>query len=341
MLNNSGKTVKLLKLRAVLLFPKTNWDSNKQKQMEKIKSYSEFIGEKSGVTESKKDVAGFKEVIEVVGLGKMKAKLDTGNTAYNAIICQDYFEKDGNVKFDYNGKEYEYPVVKHVRIWHHGKSTERPVIKVDLIFNGKTYKDELVDLKISDLTGTRTYRSRMLLCKKFMEKANVIIDPSKDFNLTDEKEIKKERKKKKINESKDAVSMKIDDNGDAIDIEFFIENDKIGGAIITEQYIDDIIDEYTESVDDFNESVFKKFDDFKKIYNLEDFWVNKEFRGNGYSRMCLEKLMEEFGDKQMTLRAFPDGDVNEETLVKIYSEFGFVVLQPTKKDGTIMGKFIK
>ena len=49
--------------------------------------------------------------------------------------------------------------------------------------------------------------------------------------------------------------------------------------------------------------------------------------------------MEEFDDKQMVLRAFPDGDVNEETLVKIYSEFGFVVLQPTESDGTIMGKY--
>ena len=131
--------------------------------MYKIKSYSEFIGEENTVTESKKEIAGFKEVIEVVGLGKMKAKLDTGNTAYNAIIVQDYFEKNGKVKFNFNEKEYEYPVEKHVRIWHHGKSTERPVIKVDLIFNGKTYKDELVDLKISDLTGTKTYRSRMLL----------------------------------------------------------------------------------------------------------------------------------------------------------------------------------
>ena len=69
--------------------------------MYKIKSYSEFIGEKNTVTESKKEIAGFKEGIEVVGLGKMKAKLDTGNTAYNAIIVQDYFEKNGKVKFNF------------------------------------------------------------------------------------------------------------------------------------------------------------------------------------------------------------------------------------------------
>lgn len=313
--------------------------------MNKIKSYDEFIGDNKSVTESKKEVAGFKEVIEVVGLGKMKAKLDTGNTAYNAIICQDYFEKDGKVKFDFNGKEYEYPVEKHVRIWHHGKSTERPVIKVDLIFNGKEYKDELVDLKISDLTGTKNYRSRMLLCKKFMSKANIVIDPSKDFNLTDEKEIdkgNKKKKSKKVNESSEENPVSIIKKGtnNAVDIDFKIGGDIIGGAIITDQYIDGIISEYSESVDDFDESVFRKFDSNRKLYNLEDFWINKDYRGKGYSKFCLEKLMKEYSDKQMVLRAFPDGGVDEQTLVKIYSRHGFVVLQTTESDGTIMGKYV-
>ena len=165
-----------------------------------------FIPEKpSDVTPSKtthdgKSVSGFKEVIEVIGLGKMKAKLDTGNTAYSAIIVQDFKEENGKVSFDFNGEEKEYDVVKHIKIWHHGKSTERPVIKVDIRFNGKEYKDELVDLKISDLTGTKNYRSRMLLCKDFMAKANLVIDPSKEFKLTDKKDINKKKKSKKDGE---------------------------------------------------------------------------------------------------------------------------------------------
>ena len=65
-----------------------------------------------------------------------------------------------------------------------------------ILFNGKEYKDELVDLKISDLTGTRDYRSRMLLSKAFMAKANIVIDPSKEFNITNKKEIKKKKTKK-------------------------------------------------------------------------------------------------------------------------------------------------
>ena len=154
--------------------------------------------EVKNTTHEGKSVAGLKEVIEIDGLGKMKVKLDSGNTAMNALIVQDYFEdKDKKtVKFKFNDEEKEFDVVKHVRIWHHGKSTERPVIKVDIKFNGEWYRDELVDLKISDLTGTKNYRSRMLLCKDFMSKANIVIDPSKEFKLTDENDIPKKKKKK-------------------------------------------------------------------------------------------------------------------------------------------------
>lgn len=179
-----------------------------------IKKFEDFIKDISLKTESKhatddkdskvkvdgehKHLAGVKEVIEVVGLGKMKVKLDSGNSSLCALIVQDFKEDEENkiVKFNFGGIERTYDVVKHVRIWHHGTATVRPVIKLDLIFNDKEYKDELVDLKISDLTGTRDYRSKMLLSKAFMTKANIVIDPSKEFNITDKKEIKKKKTKK-------------------------------------------------------------------------------------------------------------------------------------------------
>lgn len=179
-----------------------------------IKRFEDFIKDFSLKTESKqtsedkeskvkvdgshKHLAGVKEVIEIVGLGKMKVKLDSGNSALCALIVQEFEEDKENktVTFKFDGKERKYDVVKHVRIWHHGSATVRPVIKLDLVFNGVEYKDELVDLKISDLTGTRDYRSRMLLSKAFMAKANIVIDPSKEFNITDKKEIKKKKSKK-------------------------------------------------------------------------------------------------------------------------------------------------
>lgn len=179
-----------------------------------IKRFDDFVKDLSLKTESKhsdtnqeskikvdnehKHLAGVKEVIEIVGLGKMKVKLDSGNSSLCALIVQNFDEDKDNktVKFIFDGKERKYDVVKHVRIWHHGTATIRPVIKLDLIFNGKEYKDELVDLKISDLTGTKDYRSKMLLSKAFMTKANIVIDPSKEFNITDKKDIKKKKSKK-------------------------------------------------------------------------------------------------------------------------------------------------
>ena len=70
-----------------------------------IKKFIEFVetlseskhknDDKPNKTDDGKKVSGLKEVIEVVGLGKMKAKLDSGNTAQCALIVQNFEEKDG------------------------------------------------------------------------------------------------------------------------------------------------------------------------------------------------------------------------------------------------------
>ena len=90
-----------------------------------IKKFEDFIKDLSLKTESKhttddnkskvkvdgkhKHIAGVKEVIEVVGLGKMKVKLDSGNSSLCALIVQDFDEDKENkkVKFMFNGEERE------------------------------------------------------------------------------------------------------------------------------------------------------------------------------------------------------------------------------------------
>lgn len=156
-----------------------------------------FISEKKesdNTTDDGKKISGMKEVVEIKGLGKVKAKLDSGNTAQCALIVQSFEEKDGKVYFDFNGEKKEYEVIDHTKIWHHGKSTERPVIKLDIKFHETIYTDEPVNIKISDLTGTKNYRCRILLSKHFMSRANVVIDPSKEFELTDKEELDKDKK---------------------------------------------------------------------------------------------------------------------------------------------------
>ena len=90
-----------------------------------IKRFEDFIKDLSLKTESKqhidtdekkskvkvdgehKHLAGVKEVIEVAGLGKMKVKLDSGNSSLCALIVQDFKEDKENktVTFEFNGEE--------------------------------------------------------------------------------------------------------------------------------------------------------------------------------------------------------------------------------------------
>ena len=99
-----------------------------------IKRFEDFVKDLSLKTESKQNdrekdskvkvdddhkyLAGVKEVIEIVGMGKMKVKLDSGNSSLCALIVQDFEEDKENktVKFEFEGKERVYDVVKHVMV---------------------------------------------------------------------------------------------------------------------------------------------------------------------------------------------------------------------------------
>lgn len=151
-----------------------------------IKDFITYINEE-------KEISGVKEVVEIEGIGTLKAKLDSGNSAMCALIVKDYKEDDDTVSFKIRGKEYRFPVEEHISIVHVGKKTKRPVIRLNIKFNGETYKNEKINIKVSDIASVdeKHYMSRMLLSKQFLEKAKVIIDPAKEFELTDKKDLKK------------------------------------------------------------------------------------------------------------------------------------------------------
>jgi len=157
-----------------------------------MKKFSETIKDIS------KNVAGVKEVIILDEIGKVKAKLDSGNSAINAIIVDTYDIKDDMVEFNMFDKKYVFDIVEMKNIYHHGKLTKRPVIELDCVFNNVEYKKEKFSIKINDLHNLK-YHSRVLLCKDFLTRANVVIDPSKTFEISKKKDLKR----KKINESAD------------------------------------------------------------------------------------------------------------------------------------------
>ena len=113
---------------------------------------------------------------------------------------------------------------------------------------------------------------------------------------------------------------------------------EIGGMIFTAAYYDDILSEYSDSVDDFDTTVMRRFDYNKPIVNIEDVWVNKEFQGQNLFRKIFETGLDILTKKydQFILRACSDNGFPEYKLVDIYNDFGFISYQETESDGTIM-----
>jgi hypothetical protein len=113
---------------------------------------------------------------------------------------------------------------------------------------------------------------------------------------------------------------------------------EIGGLIFTAAYYDNILSEYSDSVDDFDTTVMRKFDYNNPIVNIEDVWINKEFRGQNLFRKIFETGLDILTKKyqQFILRACSDNGFPEYKLVDIYNDFGFVSYQETESDGTIM-----
>lgn len=114
--------------------------------------------------------------------------------------------------------------------------------------------------------------------------------------------------------------------------------EEIGGLIFNDAYYDDILSEYLESVDDFDESILRKFNYNNPIVNIEDVWVNKEFQGQNLFRKIFKTGLDILTKKydQFILRACSDNGFPENKLVDIYNEFGFISYQETESDGTIM-----
>jgi hypothetical protein len=112
----------------------------------------------------------------------------------------------------------------------------------------------------------------------------------------------------------------------------------VGQMTFNVAYVDDILSEYNDSVEDFDESIVKKFNHNKPIVNIEDVWVYKEFRGQNLFRNILDRGLKILTTKyeQFILRACSDNGFPEDKLVDIYRDFGFVTCQETEYDGTIM-----
>lgn len=122
---------------------------------------------------------GYIETVNIESMGDMKAKMDTGNGAYCVIHADKWNIHDKYVTWHHLDKEYEHKLngMKTVRTM--GTLEERPVVLLNLTFNGDTYKD--VKFTISNREQMST---PILLNRYFITMANLVINPAKKYVLS-------------------------------------------------------------------------------------------------------------------------------------------------------------
>jgi len=117
---------------------------------------------------------GVLESIEVDG-ETMTVKLDTGNSANACALHADSYEvRDKVVVFKRNGKTHKKPLVRMMKLIK--PAEERPIVKCELNFLNTIYEQE-VSL---DQRGKIPF----LANRDFMNRANLMINPSRKFLLT-------------------------------------------------------------------------------------------------------------------------------------------------------------
>jgi RimK family alpha-L-glutamate ligase len=131
-----------------------------------------------------KKVTGFRELVNIPGVGTFVGKLDTGNGATSCSLHADSIEENnGEVIWKLGNEQFINKIVGQSKAEVGEKIHHRSVINLDVEFNGIVYKK--VKFSLVDRTEKST---PLLLNRDFLSSAGLIVDPSEDFVLTDRPE---------------------------------------------------------------------------------------------------------------------------------------------------------
>lgn len=138
---------------------------------------------------------GVLETITIEGIGELVGRFDTGNAADSiSLDAQDIKVTGKSVSWKTDGNKMTAKVVKEVRIKANHDSEEktgkRPVVKLNVTFEGVTYKDVLFNL------NDRSHKTTpVLINKAFMIRSGSVINPSKVYAVTEKPEEQEKVKK--------------------------------------------------------------------------------------------------------------------------------------------------
>lgn len=124
-----------------------------------MRSFKQYFVEKT--------VLGLEETIYIDGVGQLRAKLDTGNGAFNVLHGTDIQQDGEMVRFTTeNGLVLEKPISDHITInLGAGNTEDRPVVLLNVKLGNKIFKD------IPFSIGNRTENThKVLIGKLFIQK---------------------------------------------------------------------------------------------------------------------------------------------------------------------------
>jgi RimK family alpha-L-glutamate ligase len=143
---------------------------------------------------------GVVETIEIDGIGQLHARFDTGNSSDSSSLdAQDIKMDKDSISWVTNGKRLTSKKIKDVRMKSNTSSDEetddnkRPVVSLDITFEGVNYNDVLFNL------NDRSHKTTpVLINKDFMIRSGSVINPSKVYSVTSKPDYLKKKRKKKF-----------------------------------------------------------------------------------------------------------------------------------------------
>ena len=123
------------------------------------------------------DALGLVEDIYIDGIGKIKAKTDTGNSAYNVLHGIIQKMNNGSVTFEtVEGKILTMPYHDIIKInIGSGNKEDRPVVKFNISINGEKYNN--IPFSIADRSENEY---KVLLGEEFIKTNGGIVDINKE-----------------------------------------------------------------------------------------------------------------------------------------------------------------
>ena len=144
---------------------------------------------KSLVKSKDVDVIGYFENFDLEGIGKVHAKIDTGNEGHSVLHATDIKIKNGMVTFKTtNNKTLKLPLASTITIHiGSGKTEKRPTVEIDTHFAGKDSG------KIRYSLADRSQNSApLLVSRKMVSALQIQIDPSTSYILGEESDTDRE-----------------------------------------------------------------------------------------------------------------------------------------------------